>query len=90
MPTTIEIGAIIILVMYGLIVTYLLYDQYRNQEIYMRDKVEYINAKVQELTIRERALTGRETSDRDLTRLKTIHKSALDVLNSYNSVLQTV
>ena len=90
MPATVEAVAIIILVIYGLFVTYLLYDQYRNQEIYMRDKVEYINAKAQELTTRERALTGRELCDRDLTRLKTIHKSALDVLNSYNSVLQTV
>jgi hypothetical protein len=89
MPT-VETGAIIVLVVYGLIVTYLAYDQYRNQEMYMRDKVEYINAKVQELTIRERAITGRETCDRDLTRLKTIHKSALDVLNSYNAVLPVV
>ena len=84
MPTTIESVAIIILVVYGLLVTYLLYDQYRNQDMYMRDKVDYINAKTNELNTRERLLVGRETCDRELTRLKTIHKSALDVLNSYN------
>jgi len=84
MPTTIETVAIIILVVYGLIVTYLLYDQYRNQELYMKDKVDYINSKTVELNTRERNLIGRETCDRELIRLKTIHKSALDVLNSYS------
>jgi predicted component of type VI protein secretion system len=72
------------LIVYGLITTYLLYDQYRNQESYMKDKVDYINNKSQELNARERVLVGRETCDRELVRLKTIHKSALDVLNSYN------
>jgi len=86
MPTTVESVAIIMLVIYGLIVTYLLYDQYRNQEMYMKDKVDYINVKTQEMNVRERALIGKETCDRELTRLKTIHKSALDVLNSYNTL----
>ena len=84
MAATIEIIVIVLLIVYGLIVTYLLYDQYRNQEAYLKDKVEYINSKSVELSARERNLIGRETCDRELTRLKTIHKSALDVLNSYN------
>lgn len=87
MPTTVETVAIIMLVVYGLIVTYLLYDQHKNQELYMRDKVDYINTKSAELTSRERILVGRETCDRELTRLKTIHKSVLDVLNSYNPLI---
>jgi hypothetical protein len=86
MSSTIEIIVIILLVVYGLIVTYLLYDQYRNQELYLKDKVDYINNKSLELNARERILIGRETCDRELTRLKTIHKSALDVLNSYNTL----
>jgi hypothetical protein len=84
MPTTTETVVIIMLVVYGLIVTYLVYDQHRNQELYMKDKVDYINNKTQELNLRERALVGRETCDRELTRLKTILKSAQDVLNSFN------
>lgn len=84
MPTTVETVVIILLIVYGLIVTYLLYDQYRNQELYLKDKVDYINNKQLELNVRERALVGKETCDRELTRLKTIHKSALDVLSSYN------
>lgn len=84
MQTTIENIVIILLVVYALIVTYLLYDQYRNQELYLKDKVDYINNKQLELSARERILIGRETCDRELTRLKTIHKSALDVLSSYN------
>lgn len=90
MPTTVETVAIIVLVIYGLFVTYLLYEQHRNQETYMRDKVDYINTKTQELNTRERALSGREMCDRELTRLKTIQKSALDVLNSYNSSMPIV
>lgn len=84
MALTVETVVIILLVVYGLLVTYLLYDQYRNQELYMKDKVDYINTKSMELSARERVLVGRETCDRELTRLKTILKSALDVLNSYN------
>lgn len=84
MNQSIETIAIILLIVYGLIVTYLLHDQYRNQESYLKDKVDYISTKQLELSARERILVGRETCDRELTRLKTIHKSALDVLNSYN------
>ncbi len=86
MPSTVETVVIILLVVYGLIVTYLLYDQYRNHESYLKDKVDYVNSKQLELSARERALVGRETCDRELTRLKTIHKSALDVLSAYNSL----
>lgn len=86
---TIEHIALIMLVIYGLIVTYLLYDQYRNQDLYMKDKIDYINNKTVELNTRERSLIGRETCDRELTRLKTIYKSALDVLNSYNPLSST-
>jgi hypothetical protein len=87
--TTIENVAIIMLVVYGLFVTYLLYDHYRNQEQYMKDKVDYINNKTLELNTRERNLVGREMCDRELTRLKTIHRSALDVLNSFNPLSST-
>lgn len=78
---------IVMLVLYALIITYLLYDQYRNQELYLKDKVDYINSKTVELAARERTVTGRETCDRELTRLKTIHRSALDVLNSYSPLI---
>ena len=81
---TIEILVIILLVAYGLVVTYLLYEQYRNHDTYLKEKVDYINNKSNELNLRERMVVGRETCDRELTRLKTIQKSALDVLNSYN------
>jgi hypothetical protein len=84
MSSTVETVIIILLVVYALIVTYLLYDQYRNQELYLKDKVDYINNKQLDLSARERVLVGRETCDRDLLRLKTILKSASDVLSSYN------
>ena len=89
-PITVEIIIIIMLVVYGLIVSYMLYDYYRNNETYLKDKVDYVNNKTIELASRERLLTGRETCDRDLTRLKTIHKSALDVLSAYNTITNPI
>lgn len=83
---TIAVIIIILITLYALIITWLLYDQYQNHEKYMKDKVDYINTKVVELEQRERIVSGREVCDRELTRLKTIHKSALDVLNSYNQM----
>lgn len=76
---------IVLLLIYMIIVTYLLYDQYQNQDNYMRDRAEYIDKKTEELSIRERSVIDRERCDRELTRLKTIHKNALDILSSYNS-----
>jgi hypothetical protein len=78
---------IILLLVYCLIVTYLIYDQIQNREQYMKDKVDHISKKTDELNLRERSLIGREVCDRELTRLKTIHRSALDVLNSYNQLM---
>ena len=86
MPTSIESIIIIMLSVYGVIITYLVYDYYRNQELYMKDKVDYINNKTMELSARERVISGREACDKELMRIKTIHKSALDVLNSYNTL----
>ena len=82
----VEIVVIILLVAYGIIVTILLYDQYQNQDAYMKDKVDYINKKTIDLSTRERNISAREICDKELIRLKTIHRSALDVLNSYNQI----
>ena len=86
MPTSIESIIIIMLSVYGVIITYLVYDYYPNQELYMKDKVDYINNKTMEVSARERVISGREACDKELMRIKTIHKSALDVLNSYNTL----
>lgn len=85
---TVENAVIILLVVYSLIVTYLVYDQYRNYDTYMKDKVDYINSKTMELDSRERNVSARETCEKELIRLRTVHKSALDVLNSYNQFTQ--
>jgi len=80
---------IILLLIYCVIVTYLIYLQYQQRDAYLKDKVDYINNKMDELTSRERLVSNREICDRELLRLKTIHKSALDVLNSYsNPIMQ--
>lgn len=90
MPSTVESVVIILLVVYGLITTYLVYDYYRNQENYMKDKVDYINSKTSELLMRERNVSGREACDRELIKLKTIHKSIYDILSSYNNQISPI
>lgn len=79
---------IIVLLMLVGVLSYLLYDQYTYQERYMRDRVEYVERKTEELAVRERSVMERERCDRELTRLKTIHKNVIDILTSYNSYSQ--
>ena len=80
---------IVLLILVG-VLSYLLYDQYTYQDRYMRDRVEYIERKAEELSIRERSVMERERCDRELTRLKTIHKNVLDILSSYNTYSNSV
>lgn len=87
MESSVNSIVIILLIVYAVVVTYLVYDQYKNRELYMKDKVDYINSKNIEMNARERNLIGRETCDRELIKIKTIHKSILDILNSYNTAL---
>ena len=79
---------IIVLLMLVGVLSYLLYDQYTYQERYMRDRVEYVERKTEELAVRERSVMERERCDRELTRLKTIHKNVIDIPTSYNSYSQ--
>jgi len=86
MIESVKTGIIVLLLLYTFIITYILYEERSNREQYLRDKVDYVVKKTDELNSRERSIIGKETCDRDLTRLKTIHRSALDVLNSYNQL----
>lgn len=74
---------LVLLILVGAL-SYLLYDQYSYQDRYMRDRVDYIDRMTEQLSIRERSVMEREKYDRELTRLKTIHKSVLDIMTSYN------
>lgn len=86
MIESVKTGMIVLLLVYTFIITYILYEERSNREQYLRDKVDYVNKKTDELNARERSIIGKETCDRELMRLKTIHRSALDVLNSYNQL----
>jgi hypothetical protein len=74
----------VLLILVG-VLSYLLYDQYTYQDRYMKDRVDYIDRMMEQLSIRERTVMERERCDRELTRLKTIHKNVLDILTSYNA-----
>ena len=78
---------IIILLIYAIFVSYLLFDQYQNREKYFKDKSEYIDRMTQNLTIREREVLDREMCDKELKILKKIHTDALDILMTYNRYL---
>lgn len=75
---------VVLLILVG-VLSYLLYDQYAYQDRYMKDRIDYIERKTEEMTVRERNVMERERCDRELTRLKTIHKNVLDILSSYSA-----
>lgn len=75
---------IVLLLVYALIVSYLLYDEYQNREKYFKDRSEYIDKMTQYIASKERELLEREKCDRELKSLKKVHRDALDILLSYN------
>jgi hypothetical protein len=79
-----EIIILILLVAVGVLV-YLLYDQYAFQDRYMKDRADYIERMTEQLAVRERNVMEKERCDRELTRIKTIHRNVLQILNSYDS-----
>lgn len=88
MLETLKTVLIIFLILVCIILTYFLIDEQNNRDQYMKDRLSMLDRKHNELNSRERSLVGREMCDRDLTRLKTIHRSALDVMKQYTNTDQ--
>jgi hypothetical protein len=62
----------------------LYWSDYINQNKYQQEKENILNAKEQDLKNRESAVVDKEICFRELTKLKTIQTSVLDILKSYN------
>lgn len=73
---------ICLLVLYSIAVTYLAYDQYQSRDQYMKDRVEYITDKTNELIAREQLVQNKEVCETDLRKLRETLKSVMTTLNA--------
>lgn len=79
---------ICLLVLYSIAVTYIAYDQYQSRDQYMKDRVEYINDKTNELVARERLVANKEVCENDLKKMRETLKSVTATINA-SAVLLT-
>ena len=73
----------LILIVYSIVVSMLYWHNYKNIESYQKEKEEIILQKEKDLINRESIVVDKEICFRELTKLKTIQSTALDVLKSY-------
>lgn len=71
------------LIIYAVVVSMLYWYNYKNIENYQKEKEELLSQKEKELNNRESIVVDKEICFRELTKLKTIQSTALDVLKSY-------
>lgn len=72
-----------LMLIYSIIISVLFWTKYNNLENYQKDKLDFILLKEKELSQREGIIVDKEICFRELTKLKTINDTALDVLKSY-------
>lgn len=85
MIETIKTILLVLLLIYSVIISVLYWTDYINKENYQKDKNESLTYKENELKKRESIVVDKEICFRELTKLKTIQNSVLDILKS-NSV----
>lgn len=74
---------LLLLLIYSITISVLFWTQYANLENYQKDKSNSLTTKEKELNQRESIIVDKEICFRELTKLKTINETALDVLKSY-------
>ncbi len=80
---------ILILIIYSVIVSMLYWHQYTNLQDYQKEKDDALTIKEKDLLNRESIVVDKEICFRELTKLKTIQSTALDVLKSYTITIPT-
>ncbi len=70
--------------MYATVITVLYWNDYANRPLLIREKEESLSNREIELSRRDSMVVDKEICFRELTKLKTIQSSALDILKSYN------
>ena len=78
---------IVLLIVYAIIVTTLYLYQRWNIHEYYKEKEDMLTMKEKNLIDRESIVVDKEICFRELTKLKTIQSTALDVLKSYNVIV---
>ena len=76
---------LILLIIYSTIISILYLDIHINASNYQKERENTLMKKEKELTNRESIVVDKEICFRELTKLKTIQSTALDVLKSYSS-----
>ena len=80
---TIKTLLVFILIVYSIVISMLYWHQYTNMQSYQKEKEDILISKEKELINRESIVVDKEICFRELTKLKTIQSTALDVLKSY-------
>lgn len=74
---------IIALLVYALFITYLYNSEVNNRDQHLADKSKYLEQKNEELLQREKKIVESEKCTKNLAKVMTIHKAAVDLLQSY-------
>lgn len=80
---TLKTVLLVVLFIYSIIISVLFWIDKNNLENYQKDRLSLIVAKEKELEKRESIVVDKEICFRELTKLKTVQSTALDVLKSY-------
>ena len=84
MLETIKTLLLLIILIYAVIMTVLYWKDYTDKENYQKAKDDSLNRRDEELTRRESIVVDKEICFRELTKLRTIVASALDILRMYS------
>ncbi len=74
---------LVVMLIYSITISVLYWTDKSNLENYQKDRQNLILAKEKELEKRESIIVDKEICFRELTKLKTVQATALDVLKSY-------
>ena len=81
---TIKNIILFILFVYSIVISVLYWSYYVNKDANIKDAQNALTQRSAELDKRESIVVDKEICFRELTRLKTIQDSALDILKQYN------
>ncbi len=73
---------ITIIVIYSIVISVLYWTEYTHKQEYQKEKDNILKIKEDELNKRESIIVDKEICFRELTKLKTIHTSVIDILKS--------
>lgn len=75
---------ILMLLMYAIVISVLYFNDLKQRDDYMKNKDQSLKQKEEDLVKRESIIVDKEICFRELTKIKTLHTSVLDILKSYS------